>query len=40
MKVFWKEYLKNLMKHYSLFQQQLNWLLQNTDIWLIAWQTF
>ena len=21
-------------------KQQLNWLLQNTDIWPIAWQTF
>jgi hypothetical protein len=22
------------------FKQQLNWLLLNTDIWPIAWQTF
>jgi hypothetical protein len=36
MKVFWEPDAIFI----PYFKQQLNWLLQNTDIWSIAWQTF
>lgn len=41
MKVFWKECLKKPDEtSIPCFKQPLNLLLQNTDIWRIAQQTF